>query len=223
MALRRTEDSAACATLGAEPIHLGHPEAPHRGYGSPAELFSDILPGDRINITIQRNIFGLLRELDPDLVFAPQGLGGHVDHIQVIRAISGSEDSESGFSGIRGHLLHYRDTPYALREPRARPAFREVAEVMESGVDVMRELPDKLRACAAYASQIGFQFGGVEDMREALKDFSIREGRRLGKEAALEAYIGVPESVVALGSAACVEPTEPTEPTEQPAEQRGEP
>ena len=46
MALRRDEDHAAAAVLGlGEVVHLPLPEAPHRGYGSPAELFGRVRDG----------------------------------------------------------------------------------------------------------------------------------------------------------------------------------
>jgi hypothetical protein len=40
MALRRAEDAAALQRLGAEPVHLPLPEAPHRGYTSAPDLFA---------------------------------------------------------------------------------------------------------------------------------------------------------------------------------------
>ncbi len=72
----------------------------------------------------------------------------------------------------------YRDTPYALREP-APP------EAGEHGVPIALER--KLDACAAYASQLGFQFGGPAPMREALGAFASSEGRRLGIDGPAEA------------------------------------
>ena len=47
MALRRAEDDAytACAHVH-DTRHWNYREAPHRGYGSPAELFAGIRDGD---------------------------------------------------------------------------------------------------------------------------------------------------------------------------------
>ena len=47
MAIRRAEDLAACARLGAEALHLDLPEAPHRGYDSPEALFAGVHSADR--------------------------------------------------------------------------------------------------------------------------------------------------------------------------------
>jgi len=135
MALRRAEDERAAELLGVdEVVHLGLPEAPHRGYGSPAELFGPVRPGDRVE-------FGLP---PADLVFVPQGIGGHVDHLQVVAAADGRATHR------------WRDLPYGLRAPGE-----------GSGVPVA-PTPRKLDACAAYASQLGFQFGGEAAMRAAL-------------------------------------------------------
>lgn len=48
MALRRAEDERALAVLGARPVHLPLPEAPHRGYRDASELFGGIHAGDEV-------------------------------------------------------------------------------------------------------------------------------------------------------------------------------
>lgn len=133
MALRRAEDQLAAAVLGVdEVIHLDLPEAPHRGYGSAAALFGPV--HDAIHLDLP----------DADLVYVPQGIGGHVDHLVVIQA-------------SRHVATHrYRDLPYGLRVPR------------EGGGEPVLPTPRKLDACSAYASQLGFQFGGDAAMRAAL-------------------------------------------------------
>ena len=82
MALRRAEDRAACAALGCEPLWLDWAEAPHRGYHSAAALFGPIRADDPAG--------GLeLPAMPADLVLAPQAVGGHVDHVQLVRALQG--------------------------------------------------------------------------------------------------------------------------------------
>lgn len=199
MALRRTEDALVCERLGAEALWLGHPEAPHRGYESPGELFTGVLPEDDVHQAVREDLDGVLRDLEPELVFAPQGLGGHVDHLQVIRAIREVSRKRPDTST---RLLYYRDTPYAIREPRAAPEPpREAGVITETGVEIRPELPRKLDACEGYESQLGFQFGGVAAMREALADFSESEGVRLGLGSPAEAYLGSPAAARSLGEA----------------------
>lgn len=154
LAIRRAEDQAAMAVLGTAPLHLDLPEAPHRGYSSVTELFTEPHPGDQIG----RELASALRELPGDLWLAPQGLGGHVDHLQVLRAMI----------RLARPTLWWRDSPYVLRDPAARPG-RELPPGLSQ-----RELPqDRARradACACYVTQLGFQFGGADQMRAALAD-----------------------------------------------------
>ncbi len=158
MALRREEDRAACALLGATPRWLGLPEAPHRGYGSARALFGPPRADDRIDLALG----AMLRALGPDLVLAPQGLGGHVDHVQLVRALHGTDLAPS--------VLWWRDFPYAAREGDvAEPFAREMRLRREIAMSLDEEaLTRKRGACLAYASQIGFQFGGAAGLRRSL-------------------------------------------------------
>ncbi|MGI4956399.1 MAG: PIG-L deacetylase family protein, partial [Janthinobacterium lividum] len=87
MALRRDEDAAACAILGADTLWLDFAEAPHRGYASPPTLFGPLLATDDIGAAMQDAIAGLLEDTAPLLVLAPQAIGGHVDHVVVVNAL----------------------------------------------------------------------------------------------------------------------------------------
>ena len=167
MALRRAEDAAACAHLGAEPRWLGLPEAPHRGYESAPALFGPVREGDEIWRPLADLVAGLLDELRPDAVYAPQGLGNHVDHQQAIRAALACLAPE--------RVAFWRDTPYIIRDPAARPHPAVPASPVR-GVDIAAGLERKLAAACAYASQIGFQFGGAEACARALRELALREG-----------------------------------------------
>jgi LmbE family N-acetylglucosaminyl deacetylase len=170
MALRRAEDRTAASRLGvAEVIHLDLPEAPHRGYESPAELFGSPREDDRID----RVVGACLGELgQPELVLAPRGLGSHVDHRRLIDAIPER--------WTRLTVL-YRDTPYALRR------VVTAEDAADRPVPIAAQLDRKLDACAAYATQLGFQFGGETAMRLALREFADSEGRRLSAGGPAEA------------------------------------
>ena len=158
LALRRAEDRAAVARLGlgTAPVHLPFPEAPHRGYESAPALFA----GPRAD---DAGIVGEVRAaLAPllagaGLVLAPVGLGGHVDHLQVLAALAPL---------ARPVLWH--DQPYALRLPGPPPEGWE-----DPAGEVARRR--KLDAAAAYATQLPFQFpardgaaAGEPAMRRAL-------------------------------------------------------
>ena len=167
MALRREEDRAAAAVLGVETRWLDLPEAPHRGYGIAPALFGAVRGGDEAWRDLADLLRPLLDELRPDLVAVPQGLGNHVDHRHVIRAALAVHDP--------GALLFYRDTPYVIRDPGALPAPGVPAGPVHA-VALGGVLARKLDAACAYASQIGFQFGGAAPLRAALTALAVREG-----------------------------------------------
>ena len=168
MALRRTEDRDAAAILGIHDARwLGLPEAPHRGYGSAPALFGPALATDRIRHELAPLIATLLADLRPNLVLAPQGLGNHVDHRQMIQALL----------QVVGHapVAFYRDTPYAIRNPGAVPP-QALPNQPQHVVPINAGIARKLAASCAYRSQVGFQFGSPEAAAAALRDFAAREG-----------------------------------------------
>lgn len=167
MALRRAEDVAAARCMGvADVVHLDLPEAPHREYGDARELFAGVRGGDEVWREASAALRLLVGSRTPDAVFVPQGLGGHVDHLQVIRACAES--------GVGTHA--YRDTPYALRVAFAPAGADEVVVALDAS-----ELAAKLDACCAYATQLGFQFGGADACRAKLEAFARAEARASGR------------------------------------------
>ena len=163
MALRREEDRAAALALGIEaPVWLPFAEAPHRGYGSAPALFAEVLAGDDVLPRLADAVSGLLAGLGPDLLLAPQAIGGHVDHVQLVRAV---ERAAPG-----APILWWRDFPYTMREAGPKEPFGErMAGLPEREVRLGAEaLRRKREACHAYASQIGFQFGGAAGLDAGL-------------------------------------------------------
>lgn len=176
MALRRAEDGEAMRCLGVtDSRYLDLPEAPHRGYGSAPELFAGRRADDEIEAVVGQALAPLVD--GADLVLGPQGLGGHVDHLVVRDALT----------ALDLPLLGYRDTPYATRVAVTDSEADEVA------IDVGAAMEDKLGACAAYASQLGFQFGGPDGMADALRVFARSEAARCGGSGSAEVLLGVPE------------------------------
>ncbi len=166
MQLRREEDRDAAAILGVADLRwLDLPEAPHRGYGSAPELFAEIQADDEIWRPLAAGLEALIAELRPAQIFAPQGLGSHVDHRQTIRAVQAAAGNVP--------VAWYRDTPYAIRNPSATPFVSEP----DAGVlPIPDTLSRKIQAACAYRSQIGFQFGGPQATAAALGAFTAREG-----------------------------------------------
>ncbi len=191
MALRRDEDADAARALGATSVRwLDHAEAPHRGYHSAPALFAGVHDGDHDAWRpVAADLALLLDELQPELVVAPQAIGGHADHRHVVRAVAECALARAA----AGHPLAvawYRDTPYIIRHPGALPPAPLDAEDAPDAPATDLALPvdppalaAKLDACAAYASQLGFQFGGAPAMRDALTQLAADEARRAGTRA----------------------------------------
>ena len=182
MALRRDEDRAAAALLGVTELRwLDLLEAPHRGYQSAAALFGTIHSGDTVAAPLRTAFAALAHEWEADLVLAPQGLGNHVDHQQVIHAARHCFPPAS--------LAFYRDTPYAIRQPGAQPL-----EAVPQGpcvvIDIETTLARKLAAAQAYASQTRFQFGSPDALAASLASFAQLEGRGTPAENFIGAALG---------------------------------
>lgn len=168
MALRRAEDRAAGDILGFASVRwLDLLEAPHRNYDSAAALFGPLGASDSVPVELTAQFMGLAAELQPALVLAPQGLGNHVDHQQVVAGVTRSFPADI--------TAFYRDTPYAIRDPEA-AALPGVPVGTPSIVPIAAALERKIAAAQAYASQIGFQFGGPAPLAAALRDFAVQEG-----------------------------------------------
>ncbi len=162
MALRRDEDAAACAVLGAEPRWLPFAEAPHRGYGSAAALFAGLHEADGIVNAIAPALVDLIDTLGPDEILAPQAIGAHVDHVAVYLALR----------RCRRPLRLWADYPYLARTaPRPSPFAAEIAERdMEAITLGADELDLKADAAMRYASQLSFQFGGDDAAGAMIRD-----------------------------------------------------
>jgi LmbE family N-acetylglucosaminyl deacetylase len=187
MALRRSEDEASMRALGASPIWLPFPEAPHRGYGSAPELFAPPRPDDRTGETIAPALRALTDAETPDLILAPQAIGGHVDHVAVARAVAHLPDCPP--------VLWWSDFPYVLKVPAERAAG------VPFGAQAVEVAPDqaararKRQACHAYVSQIGFQFGGPQHLDEQLARSPVERFLAQSVDAAIFATLGQAETV----------------------------
>ncbi len=168
MALRRQEDRDATSRLGvSEALWLDLLEAPHRGYDSAPALFGPTHDEDSVRLALIADFIELSARLNPDLVVAPQGLGNHVDHQHVVWAAIACFRAE--------RLAFYRDTPYAIRQPHARP-LPSIMAFEQRVVGISAALDRKIAAAQAYTSQVGFQFGGAAALAKALQKFAWDEG-----------------------------------------------
>jgi LmbE family N-acetylglucosaminyl deacetylase len=171
MALRRREDAdfaefAKCSLN----LWLDLREAPHRGYESAPDLFAGVHHGDEIWRDISAKLGEVISAETPDLIFAPQGLGNHVDHLQTIAAVLDVQPSMP--------IWWYRDTPYAIRYSQTQPSELLPKDLSAKAVDISAALEDKITACCLYTTQIGFQFGGAEKLADTLHHFHAAEAEK---------------------------------------------
>jgi LmbE family N-acetylglucosaminyl deacetylase len=138
--------------------------------------------GDDVWKPIAEALADLVSALDPPRVFAPQGLGSHADHLQLILAVRDTLAEDL--------VCWYRDTPYAIREPDAVPSTLLPADLTEQAAPLSEDrLAAKIAGVCAYESQIGFQFGGPAEAARKLREFHQAEAARLGLTGYAEAYL----------------------------------
>ncbi len=156
MAVRRAEDLVAAELLGFdETVWLDLTAAADR------PDHGDIVPA------LAACFAQLQASYQPDLVLAPQGLGGHVDHRDVIAAV------------VRAlplaRVAFYRDVPAAIDAPDAAPD-PAVPQDRRVRVPIAAALNRKINAAQAYATQIDALFQGAGNAARVLQGFALAEG-----------------------------------------------
>ncbi|MFC5719506.1 PIG-L deacetylase family protein [Streptomyces gamaensis] len=165
-AVRRAEDLAALAELGAARVALGFTDAALRSgsggyrYTRPRALFGPPHPADRQVLADVRAALEPLCAAAAS-VHVPLAAGGHVDH-RLVRAAVAALVPEG--------TVWYEDFPYRLRErdhAGLLPRFAALAPA---------HLERWLAAAGHYASQARAHFGGVGRLRAALLDRARAHG-----------------------------------------------
>lgn len=182
---RRDEDEIAVTSLGARPVFGGLLDALYRTshdgaplYPTRQSVFAAPHVDDPIGAPLLQLLQGWVTDFAPDLVLGPLGVGGHIDHAVTTRALYRLAAQCPIQLGL------YEDMPYAtgLFPPNApdtvAAALRRSPFAPKGSSLIAVDLPGKLGAIAAYASQIadifpnGLAFGSVIDnyMRSHTED-----------------------------------------------------
>lgn len=166
--LRRKEDRAAAAVVGATVRHFAFPDCIYRWSTNgvplyPEDVFDPPHPEDAglpelIALMLQR---GLRRT---DVLVSPLSVGHHVDHVL----------TRLGVEQTGGSLLYYADTPYFLNHPdELEPASRGMSSkpfpISRPGLNAW------LNGISAYQSQIEMLFETDEKMRADIRAYWSRE------------------------------------------------
>jgi len=171
MQIRQREDEAACEILGAEPVHWPFLECPLRTdeageslYPTFRELFGEPRGEDE---PLLDEISDAMRELPPaDHLVAPLGIGSHVDHHLVRRAAERVFDDR---------LAYYEDFPYVRKAFALKRALGTRRKWREESLPLDEQnLRAKIRAVAAYGSQIAPLFGSERRMERRLRRWARR-------------------------------------------------
>ena len=171
--VRRAEDRAACAVLGAEVRHFDWLDAIYRrdtNSGEPIVNDDEELFSNPPEVSLVKEITEVLTAALPlgtRLVF-PIGLGGHVDHQAVVKA------------GKRiGHAaLYYADYPYILKQFDT-PGFRAGLwknlhhHLDEAALDAW------CKAVLCHTSQLSMFWRDADETRLALRNYLAGGGGRL--------------------------------------------
>jgi LmbE family N-acetylglucosaminyl deacetylase len=184
MQLRREEDREWAEQMGVEIKHGPFPEAPHRGYRSAKGLFGKILQTDMIEAEIRVWLQDLSHANQPDVILLPLAIGNHVDH-QLLRKTAEATVTDPLT------LAYYCDQPYTAKTHAVAPAIRagHLNPCHSLMVPISRDsIHRAIGSAFAYATQIPFQFGNINEMTLVL-DSAWEGGITLAHVAGIPAYL----------------------------------
>lgn len=165
---RRAEDERACQIVGAKPAYFDFLDCIYRRGKSGDWLYNYIFaPPHEDETDLPARIAGSIStRLQPtDQLVCQLGLGSHVDHVLVRRAVE----------LLKRPLLYYADIPYLFKAPgelgpHTAGMKAHAHTVGEAGLKSWQE------AVAAYESQISSLFDDPEDMRSKIQKYWYENG-----------------------------------------------
>jgi LmbE family N-acetylglucosaminyl deacetylase len=201
---RKVEDERYAYFVEAAVVDLDLPDAVHRGYEGDEALLGLPFEDDEPPIDILRR--EILR-LEPQHVYAPAAVGGHVDHRlcrdAALSLLAEGEGWVMPSPSLAGSLSFYEDFPYAwwtgLSGPEAmadQGVGLPAGLVMEARyADISDQLERKLAGLRLYASQVERLFDDEQGMLDAVTSYAARiaDNGRVGNGAA-ERYWAVVRS-----------------------------
>lgn len=119
--VRKAEDKSTIERLGAQCIWMEFPDAPFRSgfYNSFRRIILERDPNDNLEFVaqLQRAIENLAISLGANEIYAPLGVGTHIDHRLVF-------DAASGISGYP--ITYYEERPYAFARHAVKMRLRSL-------------------------------------------------------------------------------------------------
>ncbi|MGQ9549616.1 MAG: PIG-L deacetylase family protein [Roseiflexus sp.] len=162
--IRQMEDARAMTILGVDYVYAGWLDAIYRMpdvYYSRATLYRHPVSGDPL-LPQARNLLALLIAHAPQAtIYAPLGVGHHVDHLAVF---------ESAIACPPDRIAFYEDINYALSPGAVEQRLAEIEQTLVPGYLAfgVSSLQKKIAAIAAYRSQMAALFGETATMETAI-------------------------------------------------------
>ena len=181
MARRRVEDERFAYFAEASIVFLDLPDAVFRGYEGDEELLGTPRDDDEVPYDLLRQE---IVRLEPQQVYLPLGVGGHVDH-QLCREV-GIRLLQEGRRWVMpgpdyaGMVTFYEDFPYAWWND-----FRRIEDLgpdaladLPTGVsirpqyaDITDQIERKIMGIDLYQSQMERLFDGTREMADAVRQY----------------------------------------------------
>lgn len=171
----RQEDRTAMRLLGADCLHLGYLDAIYRAggdsflYVADEELFGTPRPSEAGLVAQIGSNVASFHMAEGTTLFAPLAAGNHVDH-QIVR------DAALALESASRSIVFYEDYPYVERPGDLTKALHTIAPTTwKAAVQPLSEerLQTKVKAIAAYRSQLGTLFDGEEMMAQRVRDYAL--------------------------------------------------
>ncbi len=198
MARRRVEDERFAYFAEASIVYLDLPDAVFRGYEGDDELLGVPRPDDEAPYDLLRQE---IDRLEPQKVYLPLGVGGHVDH-QLCREVGIrmlQEPRRWVMPGpdYAGMVTFYEDFPYAwwndfkrLEDLGSDPLAALPADisVIPEFADITDQIERKIMGISLYESQLERLFDGKIQMADAVRAYGRTLAEFGGVSGAAERY-----------------------------------
>jgi LmbE family N-acetylglucosaminyl deacetylase len=168
---RLVEDEIALETLGADSYQLDLLDAIYRlpaAYTDDERLFGVVAPTDPLAAQLAPALTELCARYPEAIIYAPLGVGHHVDH-QIV-CVAALELVRQGMSVAFYEDFPYVATPGALHARLEELGGHELFAPVVTAIDPA--LSRKIAAIEAYASQIGMLFGDYTAMATAVTAYA---------------------------------------------------
>lgn len=170
VAIRREEDIHAAGAVDAAVRHLTIPDCIYRTadsqplYAHEQDLFGDVHNSDPARNALR----GVVLPGDA-MIYAPLGIGNHVDHQLVLQWILAHQP---------GKLRFYEDYPYSERMSRLLNTIGKFPKIIISDtIPIEAEsFEAKCRAIAQYRSQLSTFWTDLDEMKQNVRQHMLKTG-----------------------------------------------